>query len=568
MLKRFLFFAGLVLATALCAPQMHAQCPVTGFSDGCSSAPTGTPLFPHLLDIQKVTQLNVIAGSGYTNGTYTWTTSGCTGTGATGTITVAGGKLAGATSQQYTISNEGSGYTCRPTIAIPAGAAGGSGGSITPTVYQARPAWAVCNVDYYCGVPVGTSFSDPSTTLPSGAAYASNVVTVTGCNVALNALDFTLHSGIMININVTASNCATSVKNSKFQAYGVNQPIAFCTNLGTGGSFVFEQNSYDGLAATGGTGSGFTVNDPIECQGIVTMEYNYFHNFDSKIIQMGGIAGAPLFTEKYNDFANFGYCSTPPCSHGEAEYTFAGNSLKVDFDFNTYHVAFTSSGNNDLTAPHAIQADDVNITGTTDAHNVVLAPGPQGTCNGGNANAYTASGVIYNGDQEGGTLSGTTFSLDYVDNSATFFPWYNDYTSGHTVLPVGPNNIDAGSGAICGDSSATINPGVPLGPSSTGVTSSSVSLAWTAAPAGTHTIAHYNIYRNGTSLTTAAGTTFTDTGLSGSTTYYYTISAVDSSANEGAQSGFIMATTSGGGGGGTNDQAGPGVTIGRGAVVR
>lgn len=530
---------------------VNAQCPSTGFSDGCSSAPTGTIQFPHLLDIQMVTQLNVIAGTGYTNGTYTWTATGCTGSGATGTITVAGGKLAGATSQQYTISNEGTGYTCRPTIAIPSGASGGSGGQIVPTVYQARPAWAVCGVDYYCGVPSGTSFADPSTTLPSGATYASNVVTVTGCNVTLNALDFTLHSGIMININVTSSSCATTVTNSKFAAFAVNQPIIFCTNLGTSGSLVFNKNNYDGLAATGGTGSGFNVNDPIECQGTVSMMYNYFHNFDSKVIQMGGLSGAPVFTEKYNLFSNFGYCSTPPCSHGEAEYTFGSGSLKVDFEYNTYNVAFTSSGHNDLTAPHAIQADSLNITGTTDLNNVVLAPGPQNTCDGGNANAYTASGVIYNGDQEGGTLSGTTFKGDYVDNSATFFPWYNDYTSGHTALTVGPNNIDAGSGSICGDTTATTFPGIPLAFHTTSVGSTTVAFAWTAAAAGTHTIANYKVYRNGTSVGTPSGTTFTDSSASNGTTYYYTISAIDSSANEGGQSGFIVATTTGGGGGTT-----------------
>lgn len=554
-MKKLLLLAGLVLIFSVGA---KAQCPNTGFTDGCSGAPTGTPQFPNLLDTQKVTQLNVKAGTGYTNGTYTWTASGCSGTGATGTITVSGGKLAGATSQLYTISNEGQQYTCRPTIAIPAGASGGSGGSIIPTTYAARPAWAVAGVDYYVGIPTGTSLADPSTTLPSGASYSGNVVTVTGCNVTLNALDFTLHSGIMITVNVSSSSCVTTVTNCKFQAYNVLQPIAFITTLGTGGSFVFNNNQYDGLAATGGTGSGFAVNDPIEGQGTVTMEYNYFHNFDSKVIQMSGLSGAPVFTEKYNLFSNFGYCDTPPCSHGEAEYTFGSSSLKIDFEYNTYAVAFTSSGHNDLTAPHAIQADSVNITGTSDLNNVVLAPGPQNTCDAGNADAYTASGVIYNGDQEGGTLSGTTFKGDYVDNSATFFPWYNDYTSGHTTLTVGPNNIDAGSGSLCGDTTATLNPGIPLALHTTSVGSTTVALAWTAAAAGTHTIANYKVYRNGTSIGTPSGTTFTDSGASSGTTYYYTLSAVDSSSNEGGQSGFIVATTTGGGGGtgGTNGTGG------------
>lgn len=85
-------------------------------------APTGTPQLPHLLDVQQVTALNILPGSGYTNGTYTWTSLGGGGSGATGTITVSSGALGSPNGMQYTITNQGSGYTSRPTIAVPAGA--------------------------------------------------------------------------------------------------------------------------------------------------------------------------------------------------------------------------------------------------------------------------------------------------------------------------------------------------------------------------------------------------------------------------------------------------------------
>lgn len=542
-MKRILIVTVIIMATAIGA---HAQCPNTGFADGCSSAPSGTPQWPNLLDTQKVTQLNVLAGSGYTNGTYTWTASGCSGSGATGTITVAGGKLAGTTSQQYTISNEGSGYTCRPTVAIPGGAGGGSGGSIIPTVYQVRPAWGVPGVDYYVGYPTGTSFSDPSTTLPSGASYSSGVVNVTGCGVTLNALDFSLHSGIYININISSSDCVTTVTNSKFQAFNVLQPIINCTGsqLGSGGSLVFTKNSYDGLAPTGGTGSGFQVNDPIQCQGTITETYNNFHNFDSKTIQVAGVSGNPNHTEKYNLFADFGYCSTPPCSHGEAEYSYSGwpNGIKVVYSYNTYIVHFTSSGNNNLTAPHAVQADDLAITGTNDDHNVVLAPGIYGTCSPSNPTNYTAAAAVYDGQQAdpNGTIANVAFSQDYIDNGGTFFPWYHSGGTGMTYV----NLIDTGSGGNC-QGVGTIYPSVPVSMRTTGVTSSSVALAWNAATAGTNSIAGYHIYRNGSLLATQSGITYTDSTVSSGTTYYYTVAAYDTSANIGAQSGFVSATPSG-----------------------
>jgi cellulose 1,4-beta-cellobiosidase len=60
------------------------------------------------------------------------------------------------------------------------------------------------------------------------------------------------------------------------------------------------------------------------------------------------------------------------------------------------------------------------------------------------------------------------------------------------------------------------------------------------------------VYRNGSQIGTSTGTTFTDTGLSASTRYTYTVAAYDAAGNVSAQSAGVTATTasSGGGGGG------------------
>lgn len=74
--------------------------------------------------------LTLVAGSGYTNGTYTWTaTGGGCSTEPVGTVTVAGAVLTSATIGATT---QGVGCTSTPTIPIPGGAGAGSGGSITP----------------------------------------------------------------------------------------------------------------------------------------------------------------------------------------------------------------------------------------------------------------------------------------------------------------------------------------------------------------------------------------------------------------------------------------------------
>jgi hypothetical protein len=434
----------------------------TALPDGCSGAPLGQPQLPNLLNTQQVLMLNIIPGSGYVDGTYNWATTGGGGSGAAGTVTVSAGLLGGSDSQGYTITNAGSGYTSRPTIIV-SGLSGGSGGSITPTVYQATPhnaatPWNMPGVDYYVGVPSGTVLLDPTIqgNLPAGATLNGSTVTITGCNVTLDGLDFTLHNTVL-DINVSGSGCVTTVENSKFQANGTAfQTIASVDNLGTNGSFVFEFNEYDGLAPVGGSGSGFAVNDPIESHlsgaNTVTLMYNYFHDFDSKIIQLTGTSPASTFIEKYNLFADFGSCATPPCSHGEAEYTYSGGTIAYTGEYNTYILHFAVVPN-DLTAPHAVEADDTEINGVTDDHNVILVPGPQLTCSDNNANGYTAAGVIYDGaqnDPNPSSLSNVTFFDDYVDGSGALFVWYHNTNGGATINNVTwTNNVDAGTGNAC-----------------------------------------------------------------------------------------------------------------------
>lgn len=78
--------------------------------------------------------VKLTAGSGYSNGTYTWTaTAGCT-TEPAGTVTVAGGSLSA-----FTITNEGVGCTTVPTVAVPGGAGAGTGGLIAPVWPGALP---------------------------------------------------------------------------------------------------------------------------------------------------------------------------------------------------------------------------------------------------------------------------------------------------------------------------------------------------------------------------------------------------------------------------------------------
>ena len=78
-------------------------------------------------------------------------------------------------------------------------------------------------------------------------------------------------------------------------------------------------------------------------------------------------------------------------------------------------------------------------------------------------------------------------------------------------------------------------------------------MAWTASPAPDG-VDHYNVYRDTTAgftvtpgptptIATPATNSYSDTGLTGSTTYYYKVTAVDAAGNIGPLSAEVSAST-------------------------
>ncbi|MER6074543.1 PHB depolymerase family esterase [Streptomyces sp. NPDC001817] len=81
----------------------------------------------------------------------------------------------------------------------------------------------------------------------------------------------------------------------------------------------------------------------------------------------------------------------------------------------------------------------------------------------------------------------------------------------------------------------------PSGLTVTGTTDATAKLSWNSVSGA----ASYNVYRDGTKVGSATGTTYTDSGLSAGTSYSYTVAAVDSSGAVGASSTSVTATTTG-----------------------
>jgi chitinase len=117
----------------------------------------------------------------------------------------------------------------------------------------------------------------------------------------------------------------------------------------------------------------------------------------------------------------------------------------------------------------------------------------------------------------------------------------------------GSNYATVSAVAVTAGSGGTSSPpSTPANLRVTGTTSSSASLAWDASTSSVG-LAGYDLYRGSTLVTTVTGTTYTDTELTPSTTYTYTVKARDTAGSVSAASNAVSATTqasSGGGGGG------------------
>ncbi len=146
-------------------------------------------------------------------------------------------------------------------------------------------------------------------------------------------------------------------------------------------------------------------------------------------------------------------------------------------------------------------------------------------------NATTAS-VTFHGT---GGVTGFTCKLDAGSATACTSPVsYSGLALGSHTLTVTGNGATPASATWTVDTSL---PSVPTGVSANAISSTQVNLAWTASSDNTG-VTGYDIYRNGTLLTTTSGTgtTYSDTSVTASKLYSYTLDARDGAGNVSAQS--------------------------------
>ncbi|MFF5228824.1 fibronectin type III domain-containing protein [Dactylosporangium sp. NPDC000521] len=133
--------------------------------------------------------------------------------------------------------------------------------------------------------------------------------------------------------------------------------------------------------------------------------------------------------------------------------------------------------------------------------------------------------------------------LETVSAAAKKLRFGNATQNADGWLGLGAISVGGGGG---GDTTA---PTVPTGLASPTKTASSVSLTWNASTDAVG-VTGYRVLRGGTQVGTSAITSYTDSGLSASTAYTYTVQAYDAAGNVSAASSPLTVTTSASGSGG------------------
>jgi chitodextrinase len=142
--------------------------------------------------------------------------------------------------------------------------------------------------------------------------------------------------------------------------------------------------------------------------------------------------------------------------------------------------------------------------------------------------------VYRNGSSVGSPTSPTLTDTGLAPNTLYTYTVSATDTHGNTSSQSTPKSATT--------SPDTAPPTLPTGLTATAASSSVINLAWTPSTDDVG-VAGYGIYRGGTQVATSPTASYSDTGLSPSTLYTYTVSAYDAAGNVSGQSAAASATT-------------------------
>ncbi|MGB2791553.1 MAG: fibronectin type III domain-containing protein, partial [Candidatus Moraniibacteriota bacterium] len=173
----------------------------------------------------------------------------------------------------------------------------------------------------------------------------------------------------------------------------------------------------------------------------------------------------------------------------------------------------------------AVSISQINLSWTASTDNIAVTGYKVYRCTGSGCSNYTQIG----------TPSGTTYNDTGLTTSTT-------YRYRVTALDARENESSQSSAVSSATNSDTSAPSVPTGLSGTATSMTTVDLSWTASTDNVG-VAGYRVFRDGVQVGTTSAVSYSDTGLTKSTAYSYSVLAYDAAGNPSAQTAPVSVTT-------------------------
>ncbi len=266
----------------------------------------------------------------------------------------------------------------------------------------------------------------------------------------------------------------------------------------------------------------------------------YKHHHFQRLDLLSGSASNPIMRHAVTGYKIF-RAGVQVGTSTAVSYTDSGLAASTTYSYTVS--AYDAAGNNSAQST-ALQATTQTPKDTTPP-SVPTGLAVSGTTTSSVSLTWTAStdnvGVTGYKIFRGGVQVGTSAVATYTDSSLTASTTYSYSVSAFDAA----GNNSAQSAAVQATTQTapdTTPPSVPTGLTVSSSTTSSVSLSWTPSTDNVG-VTGYKIYRAGVQVGTSTGTSYTDTGLTASTKYSYSVSAFDAAGNNSAQSAAVQATT-------------------------
>lgn len=227
-------------------------------------------------------------------------------------------------------------------------------------------------------------------------------------------------------------------------------------------------------------------------------------------------------------------------------YTYAWNTTGVSLGAHVIQAKAYDSFNNVTTPTTA----NVTLADQTAPTVLITAPANNITLSGNVTVSATATDNVAVASVEFDISKGASGGVIAIDNTAPYTAtWDSHSVTGGTGYTLSATATDTAGNTKTATITVNIDNTAPSAPTnfrSTGNSLTSISLAWNASTDNIG-VAGYRISRNGTTITTTAGTavSFNDTSLTSSTSYTYTIVALDGVGNASAAATLSASTQAG-----------------------